>query len=72
MPYLAESVHASYRITCTVTTCHPGDVVELPPELLPLQEAANQEEHDSMLQQQQQQVCIAPCYSVGCPANICR
>ena len=43
-----------------MTSNHPGDVVELAPQLPSLQEAATQEQHQLSVEEQQKQVCYAP------------
>jgi len=42
-----------------VTSNHPGDVVELAPQLPSLQEAATEEQHQLSVEEQQKQVCYA-------------
>lgn len=42
-----------------MSSAHPGDVVELPPQLAPLQEADTEEQHQLSLEAQQKQVRLA-------------
>ena len=47
---------AHCRISCNVSSAHPGDIVELPPQLTPLQEADTEEQHQFTVEAQQKQV----------------
>ncbi|KAK9814229.1 hypothetical protein WJX72_002602 [[Myrmecia] bisecta] len=43
------------RVTMTVTSRHPGDIVEAPPQLPPLAEAQTEEQHQKELEAQEKQ-----------------
>ena len=43
-------------MSCNVSSSHPGDVIELAPQLPPLHEAATEEQHQLSMEQQQKQV----------------
>ncbi|KAL3143342.1 hypothetical protein ABBQ38_002177 [Trebouxia sp. C0009 RCD-2024] len=43
------------RVSCNVSSAHPGDAVELPLQLLPLREADTEEQHQSSVETQQKQ-----------------
>ncbi|KAL0039575.1 hypothetical protein WJX77_002257 [Trebouxia sp. C0004] len=47
------------RVSCTVTSYNPGDVVELAPQLPSLQEAATEEQHQLSVAEQQKQAAEA-------------
>ena len=47
----------AYRTTCSVSSTHPGDVVELPPQLPSLQDGTTEEQHQQSVAEQQKKVC---------------
>lgn len=56
------------RVSCNVSSAHPGDVVELPPQLMPLKEADTEEQHQTSVDAQQKQVrpLAQLCSASGC------
>ena len=54
------------RISCNVSSAHPGDTVELPPQLTPLQEADTEEQHQLSVEAQQKQVRSASNAQLSC------